>query len=810
MIRNLKKFIPYVAVIIIFSIISLAYFSPVLQGKKLFQSDIQQFTGMAKAINDFRAEQHQEPYWTDTAFSGMPTYNLSALYPNDFVKYIDRAVLFLPRPANYLFLYFFSFFILLLVLNVEKKIALLGAIGFGFSTYLIIILGVGHNAKAHAIGYMPLVLAGILLLFKNKQILGFLLTTLAFSLELNASHPQMTYYLGFAVFIFGLIYLIDAFKRNELIHFFKSTILIVSALILAFGMNATRLMATKEFAQHSTRGPSELTINADGSAKKSSNGLTKSYITEYSYGIAETFNLFIPRFMGGGNAENVGYNSNTYQFLKNKINPTQARQFATQAPMYWGKQPIVEAPAYIGAVFIFLFVLGLFLLKGKIKNWLIGVIVFSILMSWGKNFSFLTDFFIQYVPYYNKFRAVSSIQVLAELAVPLFGIIALHNFLNKENSEEVKIKALKKSFFITGGLALFFVLLGKSFFAFEGVHDSAYGKMIPGFLEAIIADRKDLFFNDSLRTLILVLISAGVLWFVVKQKLKENYALIVLGILIVFDLVKIDKNYVNNTSFKQAVTIEKPFSKSLIDNEILKDTSYYRVANYERSLMNDGATSYFHKSIGGYFAAKLRRYQDLYDFQIAKNNVEVLNMLNTKYFIFTDNNNRLAYQPNNEANGNVWFINKLFKVNTANDEIKALDTLQTKKHAVIRKSLAKNLSNSYEKDSLATIQLVAHQLNKLTYQSNATRNQFAVFSEIYYQPGWQAYIDGKKENHYQVDYVLRGMPIPKGKHQIEFKFEPQVIKRGNTITLTSYFIFLIIFVFGLGYQLKFLRKRKAH
>ncbi|MDP3945856.1 MAG: YfhO family protein [Lutibacter sp.] len=803
---TIKKAVPYLIAIATFILVSVVYFSPILEGKKIFQNDIKQFMGMAKSINDFRAENDAEPYWTNAAFGGMPTYNLSVLYPNDYVKKLDGFLRFLPRPADYLFLYFLGFFVLLTVLKVEYKLAILGALAFGFSTYLIIILGVGHNSKAHAIAYMPLVLAGILMVLQRNYLWGFLLTAVAMSLEIKASHPQMTYYLFFAVLILGVFYLIEAFKEKQLPAFFKSIAILVVAVVLAIGTNATSLLATKEYVSHSTRGKSELTINPDGSPKEASSGLSKEYITDYSYGIPETFNLFIPRFMGGGNYENVGLDSNIYNFLKDKTEPRQAKEFSEYAPMYWGKQPIVEAPAYIGAVLVFLFFLGTFLVKGKLKNWLVGVVVFSILLSWGKNLNFLTDFFIDYVPMYNKFRAVSSIQVLAELAIPLLGILALKEFFANTNTAEIKLKALKNSFFITGGIALIFTLFGTSLFDFEGLRDASYDKMLPGFLEVIIADRKAIFFSDSFRTLVFVTISAGILWLFVKEKLNQNYALIILGTVILFDLVSVDKRYVNNADFQNAREIDKPFVASEIDREILKDKSHYRVANFIVDPMNDGSTSYFHNSIGGYHAAKMERYQELFDFHIAKNNIEVLNMLNTKYFVFEDGSRRETVQQNPEPNGNAWLVNSVKIVNNANEEILALDSLKTKTEAVIDKRfVSEGFKTNYPKDSTASIQLTSYALNNMVYDFNANSNQFALFSEIFYKDGWNAYIDGNLTPHYRVNFVLRGLEIPKGTHKIEFKFEPTVVKKGNTITLISYGLLLIIFT---GWF--FVEKRKTN
>ena len=790
---NFKQLTPYLTALLGFVLAAVLYFSPVLEGKKIYQNDIKHFIGMAKEVNDFRAEYDQEPYWTNSAFGGMPTYNLSAYYPHNYIKQLDTWLRFLPRPADYLFLYFLSFFVLMLSLKVEWRLAVLGALGFGFSTYFVIILGVGHNAKAHAIAYMPLVLAGILLVLRNKYWLGFVLTFIAMALEINASHPQMTYYLFFSVLILGMAYLWEAIRNKKAPEFAKKIGVLVVAVALAIGTNASSLMATKEYSQYSTRGKSELTINPDGSPKEVLDGLSRDYITTYSYGITETFNLFIPRFMGGGNGENVGEDSNIYDFLKTKTDPTQARGFAENAPMYWGQQPIVEAPAYIGAVFIFLCFLGIFLVKGKLKHWLVGTIVFSIVLSWGKNFGIVTDFFIDNVPLYNKFRAVSSIQVLAELAIPVLAILGLRAFFRKDSSEAEKEHALKRSWYITGGLATVFMLFGSFLFSFEGLRDQMYDQMLPGLLDAIIADRKAVMFEDSLRSLILVSLAAGLLRALLKKKLKPAGVVIGFAVLVLFDLVTVDRRYVNDDNFMAARTIDKPYTASQVDKQILQDKSYYRVANFSVDPLNDGSTSYFHKSIGGYHAAKMRRYQELFDFQIAQNNMETLNMLNTKYFIFNTEEGSLAAQINPNANGNAWFIQELKVVSNANTELLALDSLNTKTAAVIdKKQFNDQIATSYAIDSTAQIELTDYRANALTYASNSATDQFAVFSEIYYKDGWNAYVDGALVPHYRVNYVLRGMEVPAGTHKIEFKFEPKVIAKGTAVNLVSLVLFLLI------------------
>ncbi len=788
----MKKYLPYLITFIVFVVVSVTYFSPILEGKQISQSDIRQFKGSSKEIADYRIANNKEPYWTNTSFGGMPAYKVSAYYPNNYISILDEALRFLPRPADYLFLYFFGFFILLSVFKVEWKLAILGSLSFGFSTYFIIILGVGHNAKAHAIAYFPIVLSGIILVFKKRYLLGFVITSLAMALEINAGHPQMTYYLLFMVLFLGLVYLVDAFRKKHVLHFIKSVAILVTAVVLGVGMNATNLLATKHYAKDSTRSKSELTITPDGRQKEPTSGLDKAYITEYSYGFLETFNLFIPRFMGGGSSENIGKNSKTYTFLKDSVGHKQAKGFVENVPTYWGKQPFVGAPAYIGAVLIFLFVLGLFLIKNKYKTWLVTATIFSLLMSYGKNLNFLTDFFIDYIPLYNKFRAVTSIQVIAELAIPLLAILALKHFFDTKVTKEVKIKALKRTTYIVGGIALFFTVFGQFLFSFEGQSDRQLDKMIVGLSDVIIADRKALFFWDSLKSLLLVLVAAGILVAFLKNKIKYNTSILVLTILIVFDLVLVARNYVNNTNFVDALQIEKPFIASEVDKKISKDKGHYRVANFVGNPMNEARTSYFHNSIGGYHAAKPRRYQELFDFQISsKMNEETINMLNAKYFIFTDKQGNETFQKNDDINSNAWFVGHVHFVNTANEEIKALDTLRTKFTAVADKKYAKFIKSEYAKDTTAVIKLTKMETIKFTYKSFTKKLQFAVFSEMYFDD-WVAYINGIKAPIVRVNYVLRGLEIPKGTNEIVFEFQPKIIKKGNVFTVASYVLFVLI------------------
>ena len=802
-----KKILPYVIAIAIFVLASLIYFHPVLKGQKISQSDITQFRGMVKEINDFRDDKNTEPYWTGASFSGMPAYQISAYYPYDFVRTLDRTLRFLPRPADYTFLYFLSFFILMMALKVKWRLAILGALSFGFSTYLIIIFVPGHNSKAHAIAYMPLVLAGVLWVFQKKYVLGFIITGIAMALEIYTNHIQMTYYLGFCLLILGIVELINAITEKILPVFIKQVAVILAAVILGFGANASRLMAMKEYADYSTRGKSELTINPDGTKREVTKGLDKDYITQFSYAKLETYNLFIPGFMGGGTVEELGENSNFYELIEKNAGRKVADEYSKQVLTYWGDQTIVEAPAYIGAIVFFLFFLGMFLVKGRLKQWLVAATVFSILLSWGRNFEIVTYFFIDYVPLYNKFRAVSSIQVIAELCVPILGVLGLKEFFSSKITSEEKTASLKKAVLVFGGLIISGFLLAHSFSTFEGLRDANY-KDLAGLIDAVIADRKSMLLMDTLRSLALVFLSAGVLWFFLKDKLKQQFAIIGLAVFVLFDLISVNKKYVNETDFKSARKVEKPFTATNADKLILKDKTHFRVANFAGDPMQDGSTSYFHQSIGGYHAAKMGRYQELFDHQIAKNNMEVLNMLNTKYFLVPDKNGEPQAQQNTDANGNVWFVENVKVVNSANQEMEILDSLRTKTVAVIDVSKVENkMQFNILQDSTAAISLLKYDVTKLTYQSKTTTEQFAVFSEIYYKDGWNAYIDGKLTPHFRVNYVLRGMKIPSGEHKIEFKFEPKVIQKGGLVSLASYSLLLLIAIGWLFYDKKKKKKR---
>jgi hypothetical protein len=802
--KQLQKLYPHAIILLGFVLISLIYFYPVLQGKQISQSDIVQYTGMAKEQNDFRKAENVEPYWTNSAFGGMPTYQLGAKYPHDYIGMIDDALRFLPRPADYLFLYFLGFYVLLLVLKIDPLKAFFGALAFGFSTYLIIILGVGHNAKAHAIGYLPLVVAGFILVFQKKYILGGLLTMFAVALEINANHFQMTYYLLLLLLILSGYFLYKLIKEKD----FKSLLLITGTFIVAgifaIGANATSLLATAEYADFSMRSKSELTFNADGSKNETTSAMNYDYITAYSYGIAESFNLIAPRLFGGSGNESLGTDSKMYEFLLGeKVPESQAAEYvAGGMPTYWGDQPGVAAPAYIGAVVFFLAVLAFFTDKRKIKYAFLGGAIASLLLSWGKNLPLLTDFSIDYVPMYDKFRAVSSIQVILELCIPVLAIMGLQSFFKLE--KEFRWKALWQSGAVSMGILLL-LFLCKGMFNFSGINDGYYLESYgPQFMEALKSDRMTLYSADLLRSGFFILVSLGVLWLFIKNRFAQNTTIILLGLLMVSDLFFVDKKYVDAKDFVSSREVEIPFQETSADMQILQDTTNYRVFDVSGHLT--GRTPYFHKSIGGYSAVNPRRMEQLFNYQISKNNIEILNMLNVKYIIQTDSTGAAFPVQNPNINGNAWFVQNIKFVQTADQEMKALDKLDTKNVALLNQyefgSIFKNDETKFSKDSTAIIQLISYKPNHLKYTSKNSNEGLAVFSEMYYKNGWKASIDGKETEIFRANYALRALQIPAGKHTIEFKFEPQVVKTGSTIALFSSIGMLLLLIGGIYFERK--------
>ena len=787
---NWKKLLPHFTAIAVFVLISLVYFSPVLEGKKLEQQDIRQFKGMSEEIVQHRAEYDEEPLWTNSMFSGMPAYQISVLHKSNLISYFSNVFkLYLPAPAGIVFLYLLGFYFLLVTLSIDYRLAILGAIAFAFSSYFFIIIEAGHNTKAHAIGYLAPIVASVLMVFRGRILLGSALTAFFTALMVNANHFQITYYLIMLLFVIGIVKLVEAFKEKTMPVFIKQ----VAFLLLAGGIGAltssSKLMTTMEYGAESIRGKSELTANQNNKTS----GLDKDYATAWSYGKAESFTLLIPNFHGGASGGELGTDSETYSLFKNSAQSSQAKNIIKQLPLYWGTQPFTSGPVYAGAIICFLFVLGLFLFNGYLRWWIVISFLLMLSLGWGKNFMPLTDFFLDYIPAYNKFRTVSTTLVIVEFLMPFLGILALNKILEEGKTKKV-LKGLKYSLAITGGLCLLFALAPTMFFDFTSPNDQQYGDALSNALQL---DRASIFQSDAFRSLILILLAGTSIWLYLSNTLKKLPTILIIGILILGDMWVVNKRYLNNDNFKAKRKVVQPYTPTTADNQILRDTDpNYRVYNTTVSPFNDASTSYFHKSIGGYHGAKLRRYQELIDNHISKGNMQVLNMLNTKYFIVKGQNGPVA-QLNSGALGNAWFVNDIIKVENADKEIETLGQINTANQVVVDDRF--DTPQSISIDSTATINLTSYKANHLSYESSSTKEQFAVFSEIFYDKGWNAYIDGELVSHIRANYVLRAMTIPAGKHTIDFKFEPKTHYLGENISLASSLI-LLIFLIGVFYR----------
>ena len=807
---SFNRFIRHFFVLVFLAVVALLYFHPVLQGKAIYQSDIVQYRGMAREQTDFREETGEEPYWTNSAFGGMPTYQLGARFPNDYLKMIDRGIRFLPRPADYLFLYMLGFYILMCCLKVDYRLAVLGALAYGFSTYLIIILGVGHNAKAHALGYLPPLLGGLVLIYRNRYLWGAILTAVAMAFEIMANHYQMTYYFMLLAGILGLVYGICAIRNRAIKPFLLATAVAIGSLALGVLPNATALLTTQEYAAWSTRGPSALTLDPEGNPLEATEGLDKEYITQYSYGIFESLNIFVPRLLGGGTTESLGDGSRTYAFLIDQGVPrSQALEFTENLQyFYWGEQPSVAAPAYVGALVVFLFLLGIFLVRGRARWWLVAGALMSLFLSWGKNFGLLTDFLIDYFPLYDKFRAVSSAQVILELCFPVLGILALHRFINPDVPQADKKKALVRALAVAGSLAVALLLLTPTL-DFTGGGDAILSRYFGEEVVSVIRrDREAVYIGDSLRSLLIVMAAGAMLWLYFKKKMGSNVLILALAVVLLLDLVGVDKRYVNADDFVAERRMNAPIAQSQADQAILQDTTVFRVLNLNEGI-NGARTSYFHHSLGGYHAAKPRRLQDLFEYHIYRDNRRVLNMLNTKYLIQDAADGTPSVSLNPGAAGNAWFVEDLVSVADADAAIRALDTLDILRVAVVnRNDFPDRQSLRYPADSAASIRLTQYQPNYLKYLTSNRREGLAVFSEMYYPQGWQAYIDGKPRPHFRVNYALRALEIPAGSHTVEFRFQPEVVARGSRIAMAGYAGLLLLILGGISGRYYFRRRSK--
>ncbi len=772
--NNIKIIYPHFLAILLFALITILYCHPVLKGAKINQSDYKQFLGMSKEIIDHRSATGEEALWTNSMFGGMPAYQISVRYPNNILVHIDQFLqLYLPRPVGIIFLYFLGFYILLLSFKVDPKISVLGAIAFGMSSYFFIILEAGHNTKAHAISYMAPAVASMLYCIKKSQkswwysIAAFFFSFLSLGLHLRANHLQITYYLLFVLFFFWIYYLIKSIKLQNLSEFIKSTFIFIVSGIMAISINLGSIWSTYDYSKYTIRGHSELK-KENG---QSYSGLDKDYATAWSYGKVETFNMLYPNFAGGSSHAKLSDESHLYQALrKNGISRKDSHNFIQAVPLYFGPQSFTSGPVYLGAVVWLLFFIAFFTIKTNIRWMLLSLIIFSLLLAWGKYFPFLTNFFLDYFPLYNKFRTVSMILVIAQFTIPLLAVIGFNKFVYSDLTYNNKLHILLKSSTILIACSLFFFLFSNILFDFSSITDSQF----PGwFTDALVLDRIDLFKMDIIRSLFFIILTALlVFYFVIKTTHDNSYWLYGLIFLVLVDMWFVNKRYLNTDDFTSFSEVEKPFKEQVFDKMIKQDTSFYRVYNLTERIDQGARTSYFHHSLGGYHGAKLGKYQEVIDQHIIKGNMNVINMLNTKYIIVPSENGEPTVQQNTDAFGNAWFVDNVKWVETANEEIGALSELNLKKIAIVNEKY-KKYADGIERNVDNNIQLISYTPNKIIYKVNNEENSLAVFSEIFYPKGWQAYIDGVAVNHFPVNYILRGLVVPRASKKIIFEFKPQ-------------------------------------
>jgi hypothetical protein len=790
----LKQLQPHLVAIGVFLLVSIVYFSPAISGKALDQHDINMWLGMQKEIADYREATGEEALWTGYMFSGMPAYQISVLYPANLMKQVNEFLwLWLPNPVNLLFLALLGFYLLLIALKADFRIAMAGAFAYAFCSFYFVSIQAGHNSKVHAIALIPLVFAGVMMAYRGKWLLGAAVTAVGLSLQIYANHLQITYYTAITIGLLVLFEVLRAVVEKRIPQFLTASAALAVAAVLAVLPNITNLLLTYEYGNYSTRGQSELT------EKKVSTGLDKDYALGWSYGKLETMTLLIPDFSGGSSSYPLTKKSETYKAIAAQAGDAQARSFSEAAPLYWGDQPMTSGPVYVGAIVILLFVLSLFLLDGFTRAWALSATLLFIMLSWGRHFPALTDMFFDHFPGYSKFRSVAMALTIASFVLPLAGMLGLMRFLDASVSAEKKKKALFYSFYITGGLVLLFALLPGLFCDFSGEGDEQL-KQYDWLLAALRQDRESILRTDAFRSLFFITIGFVLLWSWLNDKLKLNVALPLLAFFILMDMWGVDKRYLNDQDFTSKSKAEQPFTMTAADQQILQDKSYFRVMNTTVSTFNDASTSYFHRSIGGYHGAKLKRYQELIEYQISKGNMNVLNMLNAKYFIVRNPQDQSPMvQMNPGALGAAWIVSDWKIVADADAEMKALDSLDTQSTAVIDQRFAQDITLAQQgADSAASVRIVpgaggTFAPNYLQYEVKGTKSNLVVFSEVHYPIGWNAYVDGKQVPYIRANYVLRALAVPAGVHKVEFKFEPEAYHRGEQMAMAGSVAVLLLF-----------------
>lgn len=804
----LKKFIPHLVAILVIFVVAATYFQADLKGKKIMQDDNLHFRGMAKESKDFKKTDGEYPLWTNSMFGGMPTYLITGRTKSNYINYFYTY----HRPISFFMYMALGFYILMLVCGVNPWLSLVASLAYSLGSYFFIIIGAGHNTKTAAITYMAPAIAAILLAYKGNYLKAFILFSLAFTLQVKSGHYQIVYYTIYIAVIYGIFRFVEAFKEKTIPQYFKATGIIFLGGIMALGCNFSKLYTTYEYTKYSIRGKSELTekrseLTAEQKADKTS-GLNRSYITQWSMGVTESLSTIIP-YVKGSSTASLPEDSKTFDYLKRAQGQADHRLKKTPyyfgISMYWGDQPVTSA-VYFGAIVMFLFILSFFYIDPKFKWWIMVATILSYVLSWGKNMPITTDFFIDYVPMYNKFRTVSMILVIANLTIVLAAFLGLNRLLSGQFSipesfktskfkinKDYHLNSLLISFLLTGGLCLILYLVGSGLFNFNSQRDVMFNK--PGYAELlsnIVDDRISLFKADAFRSFIYIALATVAIFLFLKKKINKNVALAAISLFIIVDMWTVNKRFITNDHFKTKRQTKTPFKANAADKKILEDKGYYRVFDTTVDVFNTAATSYFHKSIGGYHAAKLKRYQELISHHIAKFNRNVLNMLNTKYIIGGDKKGNKFPQLNPDALGNAWFVDTLKIVENADAEIAALTNFNPKTTAFVDKRYSALVKNEvHAPDSLSTISLTKYHPDHMVYEANCNSEKAAIFSEIHYDAGWNAYIDGKPAKYFRTNYVLRGMIIPEGKHKIEFKFHPKSFYVGENVSMISSIILLL-------------------
>ena len=821
----LKKCLPDVLAVLLFAVLAFAYFFPAdIEGRILYRHDASAGRGAGQEGIEYLQKTGERSRWTNALFGGMPTYQMAPSYGSTdlLTKVVNAYHLWLPENVWYVFAYLLGFYILLRAFDFRQHLAVLGSIIWAFSTYFLIIIAAGHIWKVWALAYLPPMIAGVVLAYRGKYLWGLLLTAVFTAFEINANHVQMTYYYLFIILAMVIAWLVEAVREKQLARFFKATAVCLVGAAIGVCINLSNLYHTWQYSKESMRGKSELV--KQNSSNQTSSGLERDYITQWSYGIGETWTLLIPNTKGGASMP-LSQSETAMKHAENDFLP-----IYQQIGQYWGEQPGTSGPVYVGAFVMMLFILGLFIVKGPMKWALLAATILSILLSWGKNFMGFTDFFIDYVPMYAKFRTVASILVIAEFTIPLLAMLALKVLLSGEMKKEKLKVPLIASFVLTGGIALLFSLMPSMFFdSFISTSEMHAIQSLPAeYIQPLVANltemRQAVFTADSWRSFYIILAGTGVLLAFIYGKLKKEYAIGIIVALCLVDLWTVNKRYLNDEMFVPKSEREAPQQKTQTDELILRDQNLdYRVLNLASNTFNENETSYYHKSVGGYHAAKLRRYQEMIEAYInpemqalfkgvseaggdmtqlnGDSICPVLNMLNTRYFILPLQGGQTVPIQNPYAYGNAWFVDKLNYVNNANEEIAAVGKIDLRHQAVADAKFKEQLGEAAVQDTASVVTITSYEPNRLTYDVNSGKGGVLVFSEIYY-PGWEAKVDGQPVELGRVDYILRALNVQPGKHQVELSFFPKSVNLTETIAYIAYVLLILLVAAGVFLEWK--------